>query len=493
MEAKRIANWKNGLTGVGVILALGGVLGLAVHASTRPACGIFVMGRWTIPYFAILVIISLLGLALVLHGRLASASANTRLGQGLLMSLMSIGLTMLVIDLLMRVTEPPLSQRPPSVQYYPHEVLGYIRPPDLTFEWPELHNEFRPAHQTDQWGFVKDADGNDPDPSARRILFIGDSFVAGLQVDISQNLSVMSQDLLDEATGDRWQSINAGMDSYGPIRYQLSYQVFKETFDPEIVVVGLFVGNDLGDAAQLFENGLVVVDDTGLPVRVEHSYFGGERPPIMPPSEWKRGIVGLIDELVYNNICNYLDWQTIGPEDYFTVPPRDLVVEAYDASREAACIAGEEPCVSYPIRNETLIRYNQDAIFKEHYAEQDLADLQLTRDSLRQLHQAVQADNRKLILVIFPVSHQVPHQGEGIKPDRGLAVGEVIDSAAPQDYLMDFCTEEGLHCVDLLPVFRAHDQENLFWVYDMHLTPRGHEVAAQAIVQEILSVLDEGS
>ena len=89
-------------------------------------------------------------------------------------------------------------------------------------------------------------------------------------------------------------------------------------------------------------------------------------------------------------------------------------------------------------------------------------------------------------VVILPVNNQVPGQGERLKPLRGLRPGEVIDSTAPQDLLHDFCEEEELDCIDMLPVFLAHSDEQLYWVYDTHLTPQGHALIAETIAQHIL-------
>jgi hypothetical protein len=101
----------------------------------------------------------------------------------------------------------------------------------------------------------------------------------------------------------------------------------------------------------------------------------------------------------------------------------------------------------------------------------------------------VEADGRRLVLVIIPESRQIPGQGMELRTEEGLPTQAAVGSDLPQQYLKDYCQERGLTCVDLLPLFREHAaaDEMIYWSNDVHLTERGHELAAQAIVDAIQS------
>ncbi len=95
----------------------------------------------------------------------------------------------------------------------------------------------------------------------------------------------------------------------------------------------------------------------------------------------------------------------------------------------------------------------------------------LTR-TYRELRRETEQRGSRFAIIFFPLAYQLDE-------DYPLL---------PQEDLMQFCREENLPCLDLLPLFRKHAQEELFMdEHDYHhndiwhLTPRGHEVTATGI------------
>jgi len=91
------------------------------------------------------------------------------------------------------------------------------------------------------------------------------------------------------------------------------------------------------------------------------------------------------------------------------------------------------------------------------------------RSLLGELHRSVADDGAELAVAIFPLDYQLA----STYPFH------------PQSLVLRYCAEEGLRCLDLLPVLRAHREEFPFedtW----HLSERGHELVAQAIEQHLL-------
>lgn len=89
------------------------------------------------------------------------------------------------------------------------------------------------------------------------------------------------------------------------------------------------------------------------------------------------------------------------------------------------------------------------------------------------LHNAVQADNAKLIIVFFPLAYQL----------------DVDYPFLPQKNLAEYCKERSIFCLDLLPPFRQYPKGDIFFVnnpvyYDIwHLTEFGHELSAREILR----------
>lgn len=87
------------------------------------------------------------------------------------------------------------------------------------------------------------------------------------------------------------------------------------------------------------------------------------------------------------------------------------------------------------------------------------------------LHDAVRADRAQLAIVIFPLAYQL---------DDGYPY-------FPQERLADYCRENSIPCLDLLPAFKQHSKQDIF-VLDKegrddiwHLTDYGHKLSARLI------------
>lgn len=493
-------NWKRGL-------GIAGALGVLVAAAalthrSELACGRYVLGRWSAPYFAVSAVVGVLGVVLVILAVALDEQRARRAGEGLLVATLSLGLTLGAVDVAMRLTKPPRVYRPPF--YDNHDTLGYFFSPNAQHESVYLDRGFREVFRTDENGFIIRGGSNKPNPRAHRLLFLGDSFLAGMQVRAEQNVSVKTTEYLEAATGQPYQAINAGAEGFSPIQYLLAYRTFADMVDPQTVIAAVFVGNDFTGDARLVLADRVIMDEQGqlLAVRPSIDYEHGlvwstpfptptrledMHPPLVPGQVWRKGLLSVGHALVLVPLCQQLDITSFDPATY---DPADRPPEPIRDGEGLACqdMSGEltDTCTNYPIRNESLVRNNSDAIFKDNYTDFDREDIATSLDALRLLAQEVEAEGRAFVLVIIPVSSQVPNQAEGIKAARGLRPGEVITSTAPQDLLGEFCEAAGLDCIDLLPVFTAHSDEPIYLVNNTHLGPQGHALMAETIAAHLL-------
>jgi len=86
-------------------------------------------------------------------------------------------------------------------------------------------------------------------PGERRIVVLGDSQVLSVQVSAAQTFCEVLERQLNEAGGERWRVINAGVQGYGPVDYWLFFDKVAASFEPDIVLVVAYVGNDAIEAA----------------------------------------------------------------------------------------------------------------------------------------------------------------------------------------------------------------------------------------------------
>jgi hypothetical protein len=92
---------------------------------------------------------------------------------------------------------------------------------------------------------------------------------------------------------------------------------------------------------------------------------------------------------------------------------------------------------------------------------------------LDRLHDATSGDGARLLVVVIPLAYQ-------LNPGYPFL---------PQTLIEKYCRSRDIPCLDLLPAFRRHPKRDLFLLdaaprYDIwHLTERGHDVAAKAILE----------
>ncbi len=86
-------------------------------------------------------------------------------------------------------------------------------------------------------------------PEAHKVLLIGDSFLEAPHVPRSLHLDAVLEDLLRAATPDRSTEVMAlGRSGFGPAQYLELARYGVRAFNPDQVVVFVFVGNDLRSA-----------------------------------------------------------------------------------------------------------------------------------------------------------------------------------------------------------------------------------------------------
>src|SRR5574341_1446821 len=461
------------------------------------------LGRGILPYFVVVAGVGVGGMGLLAAALTAAEDRARSMGQGLLLAGGSLLVTALLLDVALRLTDPPPVYRPEL--YTNHEALGYFFSPNQRYESNSPDDEFKAVFYTDADGLIIRDGSNEPRPDATRILFLGDSILRGIEVAADENLSVLAARQLEAALGRDVQPINLGVSGYSPTHYLIAYRTFRQRFDPQAVVVLVYVGNDFTEDARMVLDDRVILDDAGQPIAIRpmKDYergliwtnqagllpFEEVRPTLVPAEIWHRGLLPTLNRLVLVPLCRRLELGAFQPAQF---DPADLPDLPVDEGGDLACrdMSGDltPACIHYPLRDQTLLRNNYDGIFKETFTDLDRQDLEYGLNALRRLAAEVRANGRDLLIVVVPASNQIPGQGIGIKGLRGLRPDEVIESTTPQRLMREFCAAESLDCIDLLPIFLDHAGEPLYWVFDAHLAPRGHAIIAGAIAEYLLNV-----
>jgi lysophospholipase L1-like esterase len=156
----------------------------------------------------------------------------------------SVLVPILLVDLVLLALHGPV--RVVEEFYEPVAGYGYRMRPQLEFEFANPYNGFRGTVHTNALG-LRGADVAVPKPPGLfRILFVGDSMTAGLEVDDGETFAAVCGRALGETmgAGRRVESINAGVRGYNLDNVLGYVQDAGMRLQPDVVVY-TFTDNDL--------------------------------------------------------------------------------------------------------------------------------------------------------------------------------------------------------------------------------------------------------
>jgi lysophospholipase L1-like esterase len=275
-----------------------------------------------------------------------------------------------------------------------------------------------------------------------RILAVGDSFTFGWGVEADEAYPQRLERLLAAPLGADVEVINAGFAAgYSPDTYYLFLKKRGMLLNPDLIVIGFFVGNDI-DHVRAFENEWTEVDGEGLPLRilnvdskVDEGWLVSRRRPL------RYEVPVLRDLHLFQLAAGTMQQIAGGP------------------TSAAERSAGEIPFV-----------------FRVAYEERTRRLVEQVQRLFRAMKRV--ADERRVPLCVLLI------------PDRDqlVAEGSVRTAAAdwdkPQRLFRAFFDEEKIPYLDLLAEMRAANAaEDLYIPNDFHWNRNGHALAARRLAE----------
>ncbi len=153
----------------------------------------------------------------------------------------SVSVCLVIAEIAVRVLIPQ-----EQVFLAAHPVLGFAHPPGRTGYW--MRERASPLVVTINSKGLRDREFDYRKPTGvKRVLMIGDSMTEAFQVELEQTSSKILEMLLNRYSDVPVQVLNFGVSGYGTSQQLLFYQMEGVKYDPDIVVVNFFIGNDLDE------------------------------------------------------------------------------------------------------------------------------------------------------------------------------------------------------------------------------------------------------
>lgn len=273
-------------------------------------------------------------------------------------------------------------------------------------------------------------------PGERRIVILGDSLVMAVQVPLEQTFGKLLERRLNAASAQmagqaqapvRYRVINAGVQGYGPVEELFFYKKVAAAFQPDLVLVSVFVGNDASEA-----------------LRSAWRLSPGKHDD--PTAE---GTVTALRRLVRSSMVLQIARMRL-----------QLATDRF------ATHAPERPLKAY----------------LDEPSEEIDRGLTVARETIAKIDEVAAAEGARTALVLMPARLQVDDADYGRLAQTVKEAGGTMVRDGATDRFRAALGPLRLPTLDPLPAFRrALPGPDIFFQSTVHLTPHGHELLAEAL------------
>jgi hypothetical protein len=270
-----------------------------------------------------------------------------------------------------------------------------------------------------------------------RILMIGDSFTVGANVEQEEAYPQVLERILNQPGQPTVEVVNTGVGGWSPFQYAEFLEHYGAAYEPDLVLVGLFVGNDIYIDRFDAEQTLTAV----LGRRVSRE---------AAQSRWIK-----------------------------------LRVFAYENSHIARALMAKSPDDMNFDRQDCgdFLDYYiavQTNRVHSHLAEPSAELLQQADANIAEIvrmQKAAAGMGAGLVVAILPDENQInPLLQQRVIPESELAA---YDFDMPQRYLLERFAANGIATLDLLDPIRS--DERCLYMNDTHWVPAGHQLVAEQL------------
>jgi hypothetical protein len=312
-------------------------------------------------------------------------------------------------------------------------------------------------------------------PGTFRILFLGDSFVDGMRTDQDDTIgAVLERASKQRLAATRWSDVEVLVSGHNnPADAWYAFQEHGRKYAPELVILGLTLGNDLCWQS-----------------------YGRTMKPVAGPDGRTRLRYEASDHLVADDLYGvYLPPDAFEPESAWEVLPRaEMKIRRFLSDRFG--FAGywiaprTQPWWSVPRSVHAADFTLSLGIFHKPAMPEAEGWFRDLDEVLVGIHREVEDAKGRLLVVLFPVRIQVD-VWEWKLTKRAYALRDgAFDLAYPNGRIAETCGKEGIDLLDLTALFRDRGAAGGGPLFrprgDMHFNEAGQELAGQAIAERVL-------
>jgi hypothetical protein len=351
--------------------------------------------------------------------------------------------------------------------------LGYRQPSFLVLDGrPDPEGAY--SYRTNSLGFRSPelpGEAEPPPPGTTRLFFVGDSFLAGVNVRPDDVLPFSCEAAL-RARGHAVEAYNISYRGIGTAQELLLFRRHAESVRPGVVVLVFYVGNDVVDnTPELVGRTTVSSGAYVRPFLLSDGRGGLETVWLDPARAWLRARSRIFQALEIKLLNAGLVEDPAAADQSQTAEQRIAAGHLPDRSLEV--FRSPEPLGPWE------------------------AGWKRTEDLLRAFRSEVEALGARFVLVVVPHRYQVQKDGvsrvldEWLREARRPALDELVDWNLPERRIGAFAAAEGFVSVPLLDALREATAatRKSHYLFDGHLDSRGHRLAGTLLAGVLAEVL----
>jgi hypothetical protein len=278
-----------------------------------------------------------------------------------------------------------------------------------------------------------------------RILGLGDSFAVNLAY-WKKNYHDFLREKISVWGRGKVEVVNAGMPGVGPGYFWQILHTYGDRLQPDLVIVGFFEGHDFEDWEMVITIGNVISE----------------------PKDLRK------------KIWNYLQVEKTRLGSFIS---RKLMF--YNSERKRAQEAqalGFRDGGSFSRETFLEIERKRCRIFQKNGRVELQRNWRQCARILAQMKQWCDARRVELVLLIFPDQFQVDEDLRAQVLEKYQIPPDSLDLEYPNALITDFCRQNQIHCLDLLPPFQEKEKTTqLYRLRDTHWNEAGNRLAAELI------------
>jgi hypothetical protein len=356
--------------------------------------------------------------------------------------------------------------------WQPDSELGWVNIPDAN-GWESCYGECQIRVTINSQGLRDREIPYENESDATRILMLGDSTTAAMQVTLEDTFVKQLEDELVDRDGN-WEVINAGVNAYGTDNELLFYRLEGQKYDPDIVFLNMYLAND------------VYNNHPTLELR----YGGQSAKPYFTLND--------ADELELQNFPvedTATFWTNVGTflKKNFQLPrfvaqtlalrgeiPSWMapivrmfgggrgVTETQDVDNGNTSEGGGETAVATPPRRPDICDPDPLPIIESAW--------NVTEALILELEKEVAANGAQLAVLIIPAAPQI------VPPQDGAE----WYCDVPNERLTSFLDDSGIPYLDMLPAFREEAVAGngpYYFERDFHMNTLGHDLTSELLYE----------